>query len=299
MDISRTDLSLLASLQVLLEEANVSRAAARLGISQPALSSQLARLRDLFGDPLLVHSGRRMLPTERAAALRSPLSRIMSDLDLLVRQQSTFDATTAHKTFRISAPDYVHAVFTAPAVEKVMIAAPLLRLAMVAADPARSWSDMEQDRIDFLMTSRQLTPENAIAVKLKEERFVMAQRKRHPRGRSNPDLESFCALSHILVSTTGGSFSGPVDEALKKIGQSRRVSVSLPSFLLAPRVLQRSDHVAVLPESLADANARDLDVFPLPFVMPNFSIVLSWHPKCQSDPAQMWLKTKVLQAVSA
>ncbi|WP_406853786.1 LysR family transcriptional regulator [Alsobacter sp. KACC 23698] len=290
MDIRPADLGLLVALQALLTERSVTRAADRLGLSQPAMSAQLARLRDLFDDPLLVQSGRRMVPTARAADLEEPLGRLLKDLGALVRERRRFEPAVSDRVFRVMATDYMHRLFTLPVLSAAAPLAPAVRMAMLPQEVGREWRVMEDDKVDVLVASERLTPPEARSRILGEEGVVMVQRKGHPRGSAAPDLDAFCALDHVLVSPDGGGFVGATDTTLKALGRSRRVVASLPSFLLAAPLVVSSDLVAVLPEGLARTMTRELDLFPLPFASARFRIVLSWHARAQNDEGHRWLR---------
>jgi DNA-binding transcriptional LysR family regulator len=279
---------------VLIEECSVSRAAERLGLSQPAMSAQLARLRDVFGDPLLVQSGRKMVPTERAENLLQPLKNHLEGLNDLVRKRAVFDPATSTRTFKIMAQDHFHAVICLPLAESIASIAPGIRLALLPAsgDPRTLWEALEGEGADFLITSIRLTPTDAIAMKLFDENFVFAQRKDHPRGSMPPDIDTLCALDSVLISTGGGSFTGPVDEQLKAQSRSRNVTLSVPSFLLGPQAVATSDRVAILPQSVVNLYTDDLELFESPVQLPSFAVLLSWHPKRQGDPATIWLKER-------
>jgi DNA-binding transcriptional LysR family regulator len=295
MDISRTDLPLLLSLDMLIEERNVSRAAARLGISQPALSAQLARLRDIFGDPLLVQSGRRMVPTARADELRAPLHRLLSELGALVRAGIAFDPATSDRVFHIAAPDFLHAAVTSRMINDVAKVAPDVRIAMVPATDA--WSGMEQDRIDLLVTSIGTTPKEAVAQKLFDEHFVMVQRKGHPRGANPPDIDEFCDLSHVLIALSEAAFRGPVDDTLKAMSRKRRVAVSVSGFLIAPQVIAQTDYVAIVPQTVAALFDHQLDAMEPPFPQPGFPVAMSYHPRRKADAGLAWLRQQIKQCL--
>jgi len=299
MDLRQADLGLLIALDVLIAERSVTRAASRLGLSQPATSAQLARLRDLFGDPLLVSAGKQMTPTSRALELQEPLHQLLNDLTALVRQGQNFDPRHSEKTFRVMATDYMHRVVSLPTMSRLATVAPKLRLAMLLHDAKGAWRAMEDDQVDFLIASDRLTPPNAKARVLFEEGFVFAQRKGHPRGRRALDVEKFCALDHILVSPEGGGFFGATDETLSSLGRQRRVVASLPSFLLAAPLVASTDLVTVLPERLANSMRAELDLFPLPFKSIRFNIVMSWHPRLHRDPAHQWLRQDIVRSFEA
>jgi DNA-binding transcriptional LysR family regulator len=293
MDLRRTDLALLVSLDALLAERSVTKAADRLGISQPALSAQLARLRDLFGDPILVSSGRSMFPTERAIALQEPLHQLLNQLGALVREKVDFNPATAIDTFCICATDYVHEIFLLGALKAIAEVAPKVRVALTMFDSKHAEDDMQENRSDLLIVSERLTPQAAKTSSLFSERFVLAQRKGHPRGTALVDLDAFCALDHVLVSPEGGGFFGATDEALRALGRSRNISVSLPSFTLLPSLIRNSNLVAVMPERLAQIFGDALDLFAPPVDIPGFTIQMAWHPRRQSDPAHAWLRQQI------
>lgn len=294
MDISRADLGLLLSLDALLAERSVSAAARRLGLSQPALSAQLARLRALFGDTLLVQSGRRMVPTARAEALRGPLRETLEQLRGLVRDGAPFDPATTTATFRVGASDSVHLVL--PLAPLVASRAPQARLALLGLPPGGGWAALEADELDLVIAVERVTPAGARARRLLEERHVFVQRRGHPRGAAPPTIEEFCALDHVLVSPDGGGFHGVADATLAALGRRRRVALSVPSFLLAVPLLARSDLVGLLPRRLALAFPGVLESFDPPFAIPGFTLFASWHPRRQRDPAHLWLRELVTEA---
>ncbi len=299
MDLSRADFSLLLSLEALLAERNVSRAASRLGLSQPALSAQLARLREMFGDPLLVATARGMVPTARAEALQDPLHDLLERLRGLVVEQVPFIPGTATNTFRIAASDFVHRALMLPA--RLAAEAPNIRLALLRVEPQRSWQELETGEIDLLIAAEQLTPKAARARKLFDEQLVFVQRPGHPRGTAPLTLDAFCALNHILVSPEGGGFYGAADEALAALGRTRRVAISLPSFMLVPSMIAATDYVAMVPECVALLFQGQglMDVFEPPFEMPVFTVYSSWHQRRQLDAAHVWLRERVRAAVPA
>lgn len=293
VDLRRTDLGLLVALDALLAEQSVTRAAERLGISQPALSAQLARLRDLFGDPLLVQAGARMTPTPRAAALHAPLHRLLDDLQALVRGGQAFDPATSERVFRIAATDNLHRVCSGPLAAGVAAAAPGMRLALLAFDAHAAWDQLDRADADLLIASERMTPAEAIGQRLYHDDFVFVQRKGHPRGTGPLDLDQFCEARHVLVSPDGGGFSGATDEALAAIGRSRRVVISLPSFLLVAPLITANDFVAVMPRRLALLQQAEIDVFAAPLPIPGYDVHAAWHPRHQRDAAHIWLRRKL------
>jgi DNA-binding transcriptional LysR family regulator len=300
IDLRRTDLNLLVSLDALIDEGNVTRAAARLNVSQPALSAQLARLREMFGDPLLVpsRSGRGMIPTARALELRVPLHIALNDLEAVVKRPPAFDPLTADRTFAIAASDNATVVLGAGLIEHIQkVAGPGVRVSFRSPNPDLIATQLERGEVDLLIGSERMVPTDMKTRRLIEERYLVAQRKGHPRGRKPLDLKTYCSLSHVLVSTGGGSFRGDIDEQLEKIGRRRRVVLSIHQFILAPMFLRITDYVATLPARFVDRFTDDLDTFELPFKARGFTLSAAWHPRNQADSSHIWLR-KQLSAIA-
>ena len=298
MDLRQSDIGLLIALDALLEEESVTAAAQTLGISQPAMSAQLARLRSLFNDPLLTTSGRKLVPTVRALEIRQPLRALLADLDLLVRESAQFDPSTTDRTFSLIATDYVHAVLSASLLQKIAQEAPDARVALLAFDPPAIWPKLEQDDADLALVTGMNLPEARRRPGLVES-FKVIQRKGHPRGDAPFTLDSFCAAEHVLVSPEGGGFFGATDKILAETGRSRRIASSVPSFLLAPTLVASSDLIALIPVRLAALYKDLVDQFDPPFPSPEFPADLLWHPRRQKDPAHIWFRSLVYRIVSS
>ena len=301
MDLRAVDLNLLVSLDALLETRNVTRAAERLHLSQPALSAQLSRLRTLFGDALLIpaEKGRGMVPTTRALELQAPLHALLADLAVLVSARPTFDPYVQARSFTIAASDNGTVMAGLPLMEVLRHAAgPQVRIAFRYAEHSRIAEQMEQGTVDFLIGSERMVPPSMKAIRLLTERFVMAQRKGHPRGTAALDLDAYCNdLQHVLVSTSGGAFEGFMDEHLQRLGRRRQVVLSIQQFILAPAILQETDYVCTLPSRLVARYASTLDAFVLPFEAQGFALFLAWHPRNQTDAAHSWLRQLVARCV--
>src|SRR3954451_5032021 len=236
-DIRRIDLNLLVALDALLDERTVTRAAARLGYTQPTISGMLARLRNLFGDPLFVRTQRGVQPTPRAQALALPLKQLLADGRSLVERE-TFNPASAQATFTVSANDYMQHALLVPFVKALRSEARNVRLA-IAPPIVEGLSDiLARERIDLAVTIPEFAALELRSRLLYRERYVVAARPRHPLARrSAMSIETFCAFDHVLVSPTGGSFEGPTDRALARLGRRRPVRYSVPSFLLLPELL--------------------------------------------------------------
>src|SRR5579859_6421349 len=293
IDLRGIDLNLLVSLDALLAESNVTRAAARLHLTQPAVSTQLSRLRQIFGDPLLLpaETGRGMTRTARALELMEPLHAALKNLEAVVRHQSAFDPLTDTRRFVIAAHDNATAVLGTRLMERLPASAgPGVRVAFVIGDQPTAASRLESGEIDLLLGSDRMIPPSMKVRKLYDEHFVFVQRKGHPRGDAPLDLDTYCALDHVLVSTSGGSFHGFMDEHLDELGRERRVALSLQHFALVPELLSKTDYVSTLPSRFAARYLDRLDTFALPFEARGFTLYAGWHPRNQADPALVWLR---------
>ncbi|GEM_PF-3174226 len=217
----RLDLNLLVTLDALLAEHNVTRAAQKLHLAQPTVSLQLARLRDVFSDPLLLPGPRGMRPTARADALREPLRLALESLAHAVSPARAFDPATARHTWRAAASDYAESTILLPALEALRRAAPHARLAIVELAPARLARQAEEGIVDLAFHIRQSAPPGLRQKLLFEERYVLAGRAGHPRLKRRPTRAQFCKLDHVVVSPEGGGFQGPTDAALARLDLQR------------------------------------------------------------------------------
>ncbi|MDR3446642.1 LysR family transcriptional regulator [Dyella sp.] len=299
MSLGRFDLNLLRSLDVLLVERNVTRAAARLHLSQPALSSQLKQLRALFNDPLLVPSGPRgMLPTPRALALQESLRDYLAQLTALVVEQKGFDPAASSRTWRVSAADSAHSVVAPGLLRRLQASAPACRLALLPSSQQNLPELMSSNEIDLLLAPSTSMPESLKCRELYRESFVCVLRKGHPAAKKPLSLDQFCEMLHALTSPSGGGFEGVVDEMLAHVGRRRRVMVSTPSFLLLPSLVEASDLVATVPRRVAQFWTNRVALLAPPLEIEGFSMQMGWHPRNHADPGLRWLREQVQSVVA-
>lgn len=291
---SRVDLNLLVALEALLAERNVTRAARRLNMSQPALSAQLARLRGLFGDPLLLPAQRGMIPTQRALDLQEPLHRALEEIRGVLIAGSSFDPSAAELTVSIASSDYVQYAALMPFAIALSDEAPGLKFSFRTIEAAGLGSRMERGEIDLAVMTPQTAPERLRMRGLFEERYVAIMRRDHPAAERMLDLDTFCSLDHVVVSPSGGGFVGPADAALAAHGRSRRVALSAPGFLIVPEIVARSDMVALVPDRIARDRADRLRIFEPPIPVPGFSMAMVWHDRTADHPALQWLRARLL-----
>lgn len=296
VNLRRLDLNLLVTLDVLLSEHNVTRAAERLNFSQPAVSVHLAKLRDIFGDPLLLPGPRGMRPTAKADELREPLRQALDALERAVSPAGPFDPAQARQTWRVAAADYGESTVLLPALAGLRSAAPDSRLAIVQMVPSRIAKQAEQGEIDLALHTTEDAPSGLRRRALFTERYVLAGRADHPRLKRRPTLSQFCQLEHVVVSPDGGGFHGITDEVLSEAGMSRRVVLSVPHFLFVMSVLATTDLVAMLPSRLV-RNASALRIVEPPLDVPGYEMSMLWHERSHRDPAHQWLREHIAASV--
>jgi len=294
-DMRVIDFNLLIVLDALLDERSVTRAAARVGYTQSTVSGMLARLRDLFGDPLFVRTQRGILPTPRAQALAAPLKQFLADGRRLIARE-TFDPTRAELTFAISTNDYMQHALLVPFIDVLRREAAKIRLAIKPPIVAGLADALARGDIDLAVTIPEFAMSDLPSRLLYREHYVAAIRPEHPLAKCGTvSMERFCSYDHLLVSPTGGSFEGPTDEELGRLGRRRTVRYSVPSFLLVPELLLTDDMIALVPSRLLRGHGERLKVIKSPVNVPGFDVIAVWHPRVDKDVAHRWLRARVSQ----
>ena len=292
-DIRHLDFNLLKTLDALLDERSVTRAAERLSLTQPAVSGMLTRLRESFGDPLFVRAQRGMVPTLRAEQLAAPVKQLLSDIEQMLQPQA-FDPATAQMIVSMASTDYALRAVVVPFLSALRLQAPNIRVAVQPVDAQHLAGQLDRGDIDLALVTPDSTAPGLHAAALFDERYVCVMRAGHPDAAAKTwSLERFCSLDHVLVSPSGGSFQGVTDQALARIGRSRRVTLSVTSFLVLPEILRTSDLIAVVPRRLA-LHADGLVMLEPPVEVPGFSKTLAWHERTHHDPGQQWLRTLLI-----
>jgi len=295
------DMNLLAALDVLLAEGSVTGAARRLGLSASAMSRTLARLRSATGDPLLVRAGRGLVPTPRAAELRDRVHELTRNVRaVLTPDVSHLDVTLLERTFSIRASEGFVAALSAPLVAAITRAAPRVRLRF-APKPEKDARPLREGQIDLEIGVLGAFAPEIRTQSLFRDKFVGVARIGHPLlSGKKITPERYAACDHVIASRKG-EFSGPVDDALEKLGLQRKVSVVVPGFPDAMRIARESDLVALVPRSCLGNNmAADqtatarLHSFELPVRTPAIVVSAMWHPRVDADPAHRWLRDAVV-----
>ena len=289
MSLRNVDLNLLRAFDALMEERNVTRAAQRLSLSQPAVSGMLNRLRDVFSDPLFVRTQRGITPTLRAQQLAGAVKQLLADVDHLL-QPTHFDPAQARFTVTLSGTDYAMRAVVVPFTRALMAQAPGIQVAVRPLNEAHLPEDMERGAIDLALLTPQSAPPDLHARTLFDEQYVGVIRQGHPAAQQDGlNLETFCALHHGIVSLQGGGFFGATDEALAQLGKTRRVAVSVPSFVMLLDLVRCSDLVALVPRRLL-TDTSGLQPFEPPLPVPGFTKVMAWHARTHHDAGHQWVR---------
>lgn len=288
------DLNLLVAFNVLIETRSVSRAAEQLHLSQPAMSAALGRLRDYFGDDLLVLQGKRMFLTPYAESLVPMVQETLRQIDALISTSTSFDPTTSQRTFRLIASDYITAAIIAPLSRRLATTAPTIRLE--ATLPSDGSADLiAQGAFDLL-----ITPENFInpaqpAELLFEERHVVIGWNRNPvfeRTLSETDLAD---SSHVGIQMGNNRTSAFADKMMEQLGRIRRMDVMAPSFTVVPWLIIETNRLALMHERLARQMATifPLAIAPIPFDFPLMREMMQCNRTRANDEGLQWLRSEL------
>ena len=294
MNISTFDLNLLRVLDALLRERNVSRAAERLALSQPAVSNALARLRELLDDPLLVRVGRQMQPTPRAQALESPIRQALQQIQSSLSAGETFDPATSQARFTLALTDYAELACMPGLLHRLGKRAPGIQIAIRDLTPTLPAEAMDKGEIDLALGRFLELPARFERRLWAEETLQVVAHQDHAALQSTLTLDGFLALRHLWVH--GGQTKGMVDQWLTNQGLSRRIVYTTPNYLQAAHVVAHSDLAVVLPRRLAQYFVKllPLTMQPLPFTLKPFALDIVTHSQRGRDTALQWLIAQII-----
>jgi len=299
-DVSAVDLNLLRVLGALIDEQHLTRAGKRLGLTQPATSHALARLRRVFDDPLFVRTSRGLAPTPRAQQLAEPVRAAMRAIDRCFRAEAPFVPASAVRSFSIATSDYGSFVLAPELIERLGREAPSVDVCLRPLDAAFG-EQLARGEADLVVAPKRgdELPAGIHSRRLFRERFVCLLRRGHPLLKRGIDLATWTSMRHILI-TPRGTAGGVVDDALAELGSRRRVVLTVPHFLLAPHLVTGTDSVVTLGARVAEAFAQILPlcVVDPPVKLPTFEVRMYWHERHHRDPAQQWLRAAVLGAIT-
>jgi DNA-binding transcriptional LysR family regulator len=289
------DIYLLRCLTALISEAHVTRAAARMGMTQPAMSATLARLRGLLGDPLLVRTEKGMVPTARALELAASVRKGLALIDQALTREAPFDCANATMRFDVAATESVAFVLIPALITHLRRVAPGISLRVHVPELARAVHELEEGYADLLISFMRAVPEGLHTSLLLRQRLAVIAARLHPEVRDSISLDQYIRWPHAYYTRgrdSGATLETTVDETLAGIGQSRRVGVWLPSILSSSAVVAASDMLATVPEYVARhfEATLGLQVIEPPVPMPDVDIAMYWHDRMHKNSAHQWLR---------
>lgn len=297
-ELSALDLNLLVAFEALFTERSVTRAGRRLGLSQPATSGALARLRVMLGDELFVRGKEGLVPTTRCEELAAPVARALTDLRAALTA-GTFDPASTERTFVLGGVDAVLAVLGPPVLARLVSEAPRARFVVSPIDPSDAIASLEAGALDLALAVVPALSTTVGARELFRVEGLLCMRPGHPLARRAVGPDELARFPHVMVSFVGSPRS-QIDEALAKSGKQRHVAIVLGSFLAVPPVLRETDALAVLPAPLARKLEREgqLTTAPLPrgIPFPDLRMRMLWPLAQDASAASRWLRGVVLDA---
>ena len=301
VNLARIDLNLLVHLDALLKERSVTRAAARVGIGQSAMSHNLARLRDLFSDELLTRGPEGLRPTPRALALVEPVRIALAQIQVLVSRDDAFDPRTAERTFSVGLPDSMEILIVPSLLAYLREVAPGIHLRLHNIDSSKLLDDLDADRLDLAVGYGVFAQGQAHHKRrlLFTETYLCMFNAERTGITASISLDDYLRLPHVLTSLRPGE-RGVVDDALEKLGLRRTVVLTTPRFLAVPSLVARAPVVVTMHARLARFFAAELGLsLSLPPVeLQDMAVSLLWHASYDHDPAHAWLRQMMVRLVA-
>lgn len=291
MDWRSIDLNLLVVFQAILEHRSVTRAGESLGLSQPAMSACLARLRSLMDDPLFVRSGMEMIPTPRAQAVAAPVRRALASIETEVLQRTVFDPATTDKTFTLVTPDIGELIFLPNLLANFALQAPGASIQTFSRPPSTASEALESGEAELAVGYfPDLHRAGFFRQKLADDSIVCLVRKDHPYMGAGLTMQEYLSASHAVVRPDGRGQD--VNQSLAAGGKQRRVVVEVSNFMSLLSIISSSDLVAAVPRALARhcASYAKFRTMELPFRTPTIPVHQFWHERFNKDPSHIWLR---------
>jgi DNA-binding transcriptional LysR family regulator len=296
VELEEVDLNLLIVFRQLLIEKRVSKVAENLGLTQPAISNALARLRKLLGDELFTRTPQGMEPTPYAEQLAESVTYALGMIHSALNQKSGFDPATARRAFTVGMTDIGEIWFLPRLVDALVRAAPNVSISTVRNTSINLKDEMEAAKVDMALGLLPQLKAGFFQRRILQTRYVCLMRKGHPLDKRRITLQEFSATEHVSV-VAQGTGHGQVDEVMQRSGIQRRVRLTVPHFTAVAHIVQTTDLVATVPEPLAQRIAEPfgLTYLPHPAKLPEASINLFWHARVHKDPANVWLRNLIFE----
>ncbi len=295
VDLRNFDLNLLLVFNQLLLDKSVSVAADRLGITQPAVSNSLKRLRTALKDDLFLRTSKGMEPTPYAQHLAEPVLYALNALQSVLARRDSFDPLTSTRTFHLAMTDIGEIYFMPPLMERLSQLAPGIRMSTHRPNTGDLQNDMASGSVDLALGLQPNLQAGFFQRRLFQQRYVCVYRSGHPKARTPMSLEMFSALEHVSVVAANTGHS-EIDLLLDRAGVKRNIRLEVPHFVAVGHILHSTDMIATLPErfALRCQEPFDLVVSPHPVPLPEIAITLFWHGKYHRDPASLWLRQLIV-----
>lgn len=295
MNLSKIDLNLFVVFDAIYTEANLTRAGHILGITQPAVSNALARLRDTFDDPLFIRTSQGMVPTPMAQNIIGQVRQALNLLRTSIQHCDSFDPTAADKLFRLSIGDLNEAILLPKLFTKLQQIAPHLNIETQPISPRETTKELASGRLDFAIDAPLNFDPQVKHNKLFEDNYVCVVRENHPMlGNGGLSVDHYLELSHIQILPRFGQ-SDEVDTVLGRLGIQRKIVFTAQHYLVAPLVIRKSDLAMTVPERFARGQ-QNIRILPLPFEeFPTMEAHLYWHESTDQDAANIWMRRCIME----
>ncbi len=296
MHIGRVDLNLFVVFDAIYSEGSITRAAAKLNLTQPAVSHALSRLREVYGDPLFVRSGNRMMPSPMARSIVQSVRDALVQLQTTLTAPQAFDPAVNQKQVTLSMRDVVESVLLPELVVQLEGLAPLMQVTSVRAQRREMESELASGRLDLAFDVLLPVGPAIRHQMLMEDKFVVVSRKRHPLLRGGLTIEKYLSLRHVIVSSRR---SGPAveDFELGRLGYHRSIGMRCQNYFVAWKTIADSQMLLTVPENYALRNQKyhNLKIWPMPVELRPLASYMYWHESVEDDPANLWLRQQILQ----
>lgn len=289
LNIRHIDLNLLITFDALYKERSVTRAASRLSLTQPTVSGMLKRLRDSLDDDLFVRTSHGIVPTPRADAIAPRVASLLDEIGLLLAPDD-FDPAGSAFTVRVCGSDYLLHTILDTFAQRLLQAAPKARVSILPRPAEGLARQLESGVIDLVLSDRELAVPDLPARFLYRDDFVCLSSYEDFTDGEDITLDRFCELEHGFVDPTGGSFHGPIDDALASVGRKRNVVLAVPGFAMLLDLMKARRLLAFVPVRIAGAFDHGFARVRTPLELPHLEIVASWHPRMSRDPKHKWLR---------
>jgi DNA-binding transcriptional LysR family regulator len=286
------DLNLLLVFEALFRHGSVTRAAAQVGLTQPAMSSALGRLRKQFGDPLFVNSRSGMLPTPRALELAVPFTDALAMIRGAMGSRQEFEARSSARSLRVYMSDVGEMVLLPALMRHLNTHGPAMRLETAQLPVSELAVRLETGDVDLAVGYLPQLPDKIRRARLFEEHYVCMTRADHPLGRRAAlTLKEFLAAKHVLIASMGSGHQ-LLERTLEERGVRENVALRVQHFVVVPQIVASTDLLVTVPSRVSGASARmaKLKVHPLPIPIPSFDVSLYWHERVENDGANQWLR---------